>query len=191
MLFRSNKAPPVPPMMQAPNKAPPVSPMMQTPPMAPLVMKLTNEVEEQEEQKQEEQKQEEQEIPPNPLKLVFPEKIEKKIKIVGGEVLEGQMCYGRYSKEGIYYYGTIEKIEEDKVQFRFFDGNTDFVAKNKLVMPEIASDKMQSFANWENQGNYYPCTIVSKQDSQFLIRYDEEENREDRLPYEQIRFVKW
>ncbi|HKM04494.1 MAG TPA: M48 family metalloprotease [Lachnospiraceae bacterium] len=120
-------------------------------------------------------------IPPTPSA--------KKISAIGGQLKEGETCYGRYSREGIYYFGQIMKISGDDVQFKFFDEVSDEINQDKIITLDAAIEQLQAFGNWNGQGAYYPCTIFKRTNDVVSVRYDEDTEIEENLKFEQLRFV--
>lgn len=126
-----------------------------------------------------------------PTFTVVPEPQETGIHARGGVLQETDYCYGRYSREGIYYFGKITGIENEEADVEFFDGLTDHIQATRLFTIEEAFANLQPFANWNHQGGYYPCSIIAKGKDMVTVRYDEDQQIEETIPYERLRFVSW
>ncbi len=202
--------PPIPQNMRRPQE---VQQQLLAPPPIPQNMRRPQEVQQQplapppipQNMRRPQEEQQQPLAPPIPKKLQHSQvTIEKKqdeikehlqsdprVKAVGGILEEDDYCYGRYAGEGIFYYGQIKKIEDETVEFRFFDGLSDRIKFNKLYTVDAAIEGLRSFANWNSQGAYYPCTIIRKERGRVTVRYEEGQRAEETIPYMQLRFLNW
>ena len=195
MLISGQMAPPPPPMpvgiqpMQTGVKEMPVSPM-QVPVMASPSNATTGrvtrslseiaaekakaeakrkELEEAERREREKQEREEQER----VKKINP----------------GEYCFARYFRDGLYYYGQVEKVSEQEVDFVFFDGVKQTISVSKIFKTDEAFKQMQCFGNWNNGGGYYPASILEIGQDNLTIQYEEDQEIIETVTPAQVRFA--
>lgn len=106
-------------------------------------------------------------------------------------IKQDDFCYARYSRDGLYYYGQVQNISEQDVDFVFFDGVRQQVPITKLFKADKACEEMQCFGNWNNEGGYYPAHIIEKNQDTLTIQYDEEQEIIETVTLAQVRFALW
>ncbi|MDD3414039.1 MAG: M48 family metalloprotease [Lachnospiraceae bacterium] len=117
------------------------------------------------------------------------EEMEKKAREEAEAIKQGDFCYARYSRDGLYYYGQIKEIFAQDVNFMFFDGVVQQVPVMKLYKVDKACMEMQCFGNWNNEGGYYPAHILERNQDSFTIQYDEDQEITETVTFEQVRFA--
>lgn len=101
----------------------------------------------------------------------------------------GEYCYARYFRDGLYYYGQVEKVSEQEVDFVFFDGVKQTISVSKIFKADEAFKQMQCFGNWNNGGGYYPASILEIAQDNLTIQYDEEQEIIETVTPAQVRFA--
>lgn len=115
--------------------------------------------------------------------------MEKKAREEAEAIKQGDFCYARYSRDGLYYYGQIKEIFDQDVNFLFFDGVVQQVPLMRLYKVDKAYKEMQCFGNWNNDGGYYPAHILEMNQDSFTIQYDEDQEITETVTLEQVRFA--
>ena len=101
----------------------------------------------------------------------------------------GEYCFARYFRDGLYYYGQVEKVSEQEVDFVFFDGVKQTISVSKIFKTDEAFKQMQCFGNWNNGGGYYPASILEIGQDNLTIQYDEEQEIIETVTPAQVRFA--
>ena len=109
----------------------------------------------------------------------------------GGRLDVNDGCYARSGMDGLYYYARIDSFDNEKAVLTFFDEARETVKFDKIYTVNNAAETMQCFANWNNQGNYYPAKIKSISDGKFLVNYDENPDVIEELSFDSVRFAPW
>ena len=109
----------------------------------------------------------------------------------GGRLDVNDSCYARSGMDGLYYYARIDSFDNEKAVLTFFDEARETVKFDKIYTVNNAAETMQCFANWNNQGNYYPAKIKSISDGKFLVNYDENPDVIEELSFDSVRFAPW
>ena len=117
------------------------------------------------------------------------EEMEKKAREEAEVIKQGNFCYARYSRDGLYYYGQIKEVSTQDVNFVFFDGVVQQVPVMKLYKVDKACKEMQCFGNWNNEGGYYPAHILEMNQDSLTIQYDEDQEIIETVTLEQVRFA--
>lgn len=104
-------------------------------------------------------------------------------------IRKGELCYARYFKDGLYYYGQVVEMEEQGATVMFFDGITQQLPVEKMVKAQYVFENMQCFGNWNNEGTYYPAHIIEIAEDTLKIQYDEDQNIVETVLYTQVRFA--
>ena len=101
----------------------------------------------------------------------------------------GEYYFARYFRDGLYYYGQVEKVSEQEVDFVFFDGVKQTISVSKIFKTDEAFKQMQCFGNWNNGGSYYPASILEIGQDNLTIQYDEEQEIIETVTPAQVRFA--
>ena len=101
----------------------------------------------------------------------------------------GEYYFARYFRDGLYYYGQVEKVSEQEVDFVFFDGVKQTISVSKIFKTDEAFKQMQCFGNWNNGGGYYPASILEIGQDNLTIQYDEEQEIIETVTPAQVRFA--
>ena len=109
----------------------------------------------------------------------------------GGNLDVNDFCYARSGTDGLYYFAKIEQYDSEKANLIFFDEAVEIIKFSKIYTVKKVVDEMQCFANWSNQGNYYPAKIQSISDDGFIVSYDENPELTEDLSFDLVRFAPW
>ena len=101
----------------------------------------------------------------------------------------GEYCFARYFRDGLYYYGQVEKVSEQEVDFVFFDGVKQTISVSKIFKADEAFKQMQCFGNWNNGGGYYPARILEIGQDNLTIQYEEDQEIIETVTPAQVRFA--
>ena len=101
----------------------------------------------------------------------------------------GEYCFARYFRDGLYYYGQVEKVSEQEVDFVFFDGVKQTISVSKIFKTDEAFKQMQCFGNWNNGGGYYPASILEIGQDNLTIQYEEDQEIIETVTPAQVRFA--
>ena len=101
----------------------------------------------------------------------------------------GEYCFARYFRDGLYYYGQVEKVSEQEVDFVFFDGVKQTISVSKIFKTDEAFKQMQCFGNWNNGGGYYPARILEIGQDNLTIQYEEDQEIIETVTPAQVRFA--
>lgn len=109
----------------------------------------------------------------------------------GGRLDVNDCCYARSGMDGLYYFAKIDQFDSEKAALTFFDEAVEVIKFEKIYTIGYAAEAMQCFANWNNQGNYYPAKIKNVSDNSFLVSYDENPDVVEELSFDLVRFAPW
>ena len=109
----------------------------------------------------------------------------------GGRLFVNDKCYARSGMDGLYYYAEIESFDSEKSILTFFDDSQEEIKFEKIYTINEAANSMQCFANWNNQGNYYPAKIKSIIENKIVVSYDENPDVIEELSFGDVRFALW
>jgi len=109
----------------------------------------------------------------------------------GGRLFVNDKCYARSGIDGLYYYAEIESFDSEKSILTFFDDSQEEIRFEKIYTVNEAANSMQCFANWNNQGNYYPAKIKNITETKFVVSYDENPDVIEELEFGNVRFAPW
>ena len=101
----------------------------------------------------------------------------------------GEYYFARYFRDGLYYYGQVEKVSEQEVDFVFFDGVKQTISVSKIFKTDEAFKQMQCFGNWNNGGGYYPASILEIGQDNLTIQYEEDQEIIETVTPAQVRFA--
>ncbi len=104
-------------------------------------------------------------------------------------IKKGDLCYARYYKDGLYYYGQVSEITNEGATFVFFDGITQQLQVEKMIKAQYIFENMQCFGNWNNEGTYFPAHILEITEDYLKIQYDEDHSIVETVLYTQVRFA--
>ena len=112
-----------------------------------------------------------------------------KAYINGGEIVEGDTCFGRSPLDGLYYFATLTGFDQNSARVTFFDEAEADLPFDKLFTVEEIIKHMQCFANYSGRGNYFPATIDKFTDEAVTVRYDEDSSITEELDISKLRFA--
>lgn len=98
----------------------------------------------------------------------------------------GDYYYAKYSGDGFFYYAKVEKELDNKYLVKYYDNYQEEVSANDVCEMNFAIQYLKAFANWENKGLYYPCT-VNKIHDMIIVKY--EDGVTEQVKEEQLRFI--
>lgn len=101
----------------------------------------------------------------------------------------GEYYFARYFRDGLYYYGQVEKVSEQEADFVFFDGVKQTISVSKIFKTDEAFKQMQCFGNWNNGGGYYPASILEIGQDNLTIQYEEDQEIIETVTPAQVRFA--
>ena len=109
----------------------------------------------------------------------------------GGNLSVGDCCFARSGMDGLYYHAHIDAIDDTGADLTFFDESQEHVIFSKMYTIEKIPQAMQCFANWNNNGSYYPAKVVDFSENSYTVVYDENPDIKDTLGCERTRFAPW
>jgi hypothetical protein len=102
--------------------------------------------------------------------------------------LEGDSIWARWSGDANLYFAVIAKVLPKKVKVVYYDGVEENVnAEDIFYLDEAQNSGLKPHGNWENKGDFYPCTILELREETALVQY--EDKVKENLPYEGLVFL--
>jgi hypothetical protein len=99
---------------------------------------------------------------------------------------QGGFYYAKYSADGFFYYAKVDSITDQSYRVTYYDDFQQEVAFNEICDIDFAVQNLRAFANWENKGLFYPCS-VEKIKNKITVKY--EDGVTENVREEQLRFI--
>ena len=97
-----------------------------------------------------------------------------------------QYYFVRYSADGYLYFAKVIEVKDDSFLVSFYDDFIDEVKQEDICDYNYALENLRAQANWQKEGTFFSCEVLSGEEFNFLVSYDN--GIEENIDISQLRF---